>query len=197
MVTTSRSQTATVLSQNDRELVQVLLDDVALIENKLLVALPSPPEIRAMFSPILRKWMLEPQFHRLQKLIRPRTMRFPIIGNGQAVKLCEAGQFEHWMGVMFIGTIGVSTAQVAQKHLGKKPPSPRVPAAVPQLAKHFFGQKMFYWKDAFYTRTDMVKWLANRFGGAHLDFQRADDEAHIDSSRTTSESRSPGLITRC
>jgi hypothetical protein len=37
-----------------------------------------------------------------------------------------------------------------------------------------------YSQPQFYTRTDVVKWLANRLGGAHLDFRRKDDETHID-----------------
>jgi hypothetical protein len=39
---------------------------------------------------------------------------------------------------------------------------------------------MFFWKGNFYTRADVIKWLANKLGGAHLDFRRKGDETHID-----------------
>jgi|SRR5208337_260782 len=47
-------------------------------------------------------------------------------------------------------------------------------------AKAFFNQKMFFWKGRFYTRNDVILMHARKLGGVHLDFRRADDEAHID-----------------
>lgn len=38
---------------------------------------------------------------------------------------------------------------------------------------------MFFWKERFYTRQDIIKMHANMLGGVHFDFRRADDEAHI------------------
>jgi len=39
---------------------------------------------------------------------------------------------------------------------------------------------MFYWKDQFFTRTEILGIHANRLGGVHLDFRRRENETHID-----------------
>jgi hypothetical protein len=172
------------LSGDDRELIQVLFDDVGLIEGRLPAgSLLRPPEIRATLSPLLRKWIGERQFHKAQKLLRPQMVRFQIVSQAQAIKYCQAGIFEHWMGYMLFGTLGISTGKTAERYTEKGRPNkyalPPVGAAAAQVANPFFDQKMFYWKGEFYTRSDVVKWLANKFGGTHLDFRRRDDEAHI------------------
>ena len=38
---------------------------------------------------------------------------------------------------------------------------------------------MLFWKGTFYTRLDILKWLANTLGGVHLDLKRTDAEVHI------------------
>ena len=73
------------------------------------------------------------------------------------------------MGHIQIGTIGFGLGKVAPKHLGdrQKYGMPILPP-VPQVARQFFEQKMFYWKGQFYTRADVIKWLANRFGWTQI-----------------------------
>lgn len=175
----------TILSPNERELLQVLVDDVNLIERALAQGVPQPHELRASFSPILRRWLVEDQLGRVLRLIRPHALKFSIVGNAWQVNLCKSGYYEHWMGLMVIGSLGVGTAQVSAAHLDEKapPPGTQAPTTAMQSAKHFSGQQMFYWRGEFYTRVDVIRWLANKFGGAHLDFRRQADEQHVDEIR--------------
>jgi len=84
------------------------------------------------------------------------------------------------MGYMEVNSIGLSIGQIASARLQDRRPQAPIPAPAKQPVKHFINQKMFYWKECFYTRSDVIRWLANRFGGAHLDFRRQADEQHID-----------------
>jgi len=169
------------LSAEDRELIQVLLDDVGVLESLLLGGPPSPQQARATFGPVLRRWIVEGLFHRVQKLANPHAIKFPLRSEAQSVKFCQAGIFVHWMGQIEIGTLGVGIRQVAPEYIPEQQKyGLRATEPAPQVARQFFGQKMFYWKGRFYTRADVITWLANRLGGAHLDFRRKDDETHID-----------------
>jgi hypothetical protein len=175
------------LTSDDRELVQQLLDDVGLLEARFILGIPKPAETRAHFTPILRRWIVEGLFHQAQKLIlRNGAVGFPIVSNAHAIKLCKAGVYEHWMGVVYFGTVGVATAKVAQKYLASdgKPTTQLNDSSThtqpsPQPAKLFFDQRMFFWKQQFYTRADVIKMLANTLGGVHLNFKKSQDEAHI------------------
>jgi len=173
------------LASDDRELIQQLLDDVGILEDQFLIGIPKPPATRAVLAPILRRWVAEALFFKAQKLIMPVKVNFAIMSNAHATKLCEDGVYEHWMGVVVFGQIGVGKSQVAQKYLGPdgKPTIPLGDRAVappePQKAKRFFEQKMFFWKGQFYTRADVIKMHANALGGVHFDFRRTEDETHI------------------
>jgi hypothetical protein len=175
------------LTPDDRELIQQLLEDVGLLEAPFSMGIPKPAATRAIFTPILRRWVAEGLFYKAQKLILPNGPAvFPITSNAHAIKLCKAGVYEHWMGLVLFGTIGVAIAQVANKHLAPdgKPIAQLDDGSssarpTPQRAKIFFDQKMLFWKGQFYTRADVIKMHANALGGVHFDFRKAQDEAHI------------------
>lgn len=166
------------ISGEDRELVHQLLDDVGVI-GRLLTPRPQPAQIRATFAPILRRWIAEGGFFKAQKLILPRQVTFLFGTNPQSVKLAKAGVYEHWMAVISFDSVGVSSAQVASKHIdhdgrpGVAIDHGLQTRPIAHRAHEFFGQKMFFWKGQFYTREDVVKMHANALGGVHLDFRRA------------------------
>lgn len=172
-----------MLSPNERELLHVLFDDINIVKGRLQLGLPQPHDLRAVFSPILRRWLGEGQVHQVQRLIRSHRIGFPLIGQATEINLCTSGFFEHWMGMLIIDSIGIGVGQRAAAYLQAPEPVRSNHIAVPQPAKHFIDQKLFYWKGHFYTRRDLILWLANRFGGTHLDFKRKDDEKHIDEIR--------------
>ena len=173
------------LTSEDRELIQQLLDDVGVLEDQFSTGLPKPPAVRATLVPILRRWIFEGLFYKAQKLILPEQVGFLITSSGQAGKLCKAGVYAHWMALLAFGGISVGVSQVAPKWLGPdgKPITHLDDGANPrpasQKANIFFKQKVFFWKGEFYTRTDVIEMHANALGGVHLDFSRAQDEAHI------------------
>jgi hypothetical protein len=146
---------------------------------------PSPAQIRTTLSPILRRWIAAGDFFATQKLILPHQVSFLLRTNPQSTKLAKAGIYEHWMALIEFDSIGISTAQISRKYLGPDgKPTIMIDGGyqtnpIGHRAKEFFGQKMFFWKEKFYTREDVIKMHANRLGGVHLDFKRADDEAHI------------------
>lgn len=174
-------------TSDDRELIHQLLDDVSIIEAHFpLGGIPTPSLLRTCFAPILRRWIAEGVFFRAQKLILPTHVTFATTSNTRAMEQCGAGVYEHWMELMFFGTIGVSVSRKTAQHVHDVPERPDAAALepTPKKAKKFFEQPMFFWKSDFYTREDVIKWHANKLGGVHLDFRRKEDEAHINEIKT-------------
>ena len=173
------------LSDDERELLMQLLEDVATIERNVLAGNPAPSEARAIFVPILRKWIAEGVFFKAQKLILPNKVMFETLPSGECVKLCKAGVYAHWLHSMDINGFGhcVGKSAPSKKYFGPnaKPirRSETPTAASPFRAKLFFEQKVFYWAGSFYTRSDVIKMHANQLGGIHFDFDKAKRESHI------------------
>lgn len=172
------------ISANERELVQQLLDDVEILRAHFVVGIPKPSATRVVFSPVLRRWIAEGLIHQVQKLIRPETLLFETFNSGPDVKLCKAGIYEHWMGMVLFDTLGISTGRLTEGYRGPNAKAvhrgnERPDKPIPRRASNFIDQRMFFWKERFYTRQDIIKMHANMLGGVHFDFRRADDEAHI------------------
>jgi hypothetical protein len=159
---------------DDKELILQLLDDVALIE-QALIGIPTPSIVRTNFVPILRRWIVDGLFSsKVQKLILPNKISFDIHTQTNAINLCQSGCYEHWMGTINFGTIAVTTGLHAAKYLTKegRPKSinkESLMSPLPQYPNQFFKQKILFLKDKFYTREEIIKMLANTFGGVHLD----------------------------
>jgi hypothetical protein len=174
-----------MVTSDEQELVHQLLEDVGILDAQFIFGVPRPAVVRTTFAPILRRWIVEGLFHKAQRLIRPHQIEFEISPGGQAIKLCKAGYYERWMGIINFGTIGFGSSQIAKKHLSAdgKPAAgfqeQRAPPS-PQRAHIFFDQRMFYWKEVFYTRLDIIKIHANSLGGVHFQLGRKQNEGHID-----------------
>jgi hypothetical protein len=90
-----RTTPAQPIAAADRELIQQLLDDAAILGDLFLVGIPKPAATRTICVPILRRWIVEGLFHQAQKLISPAQVSFSIYSNGRAVQLCKAGVYAH------------------------------------------------------------------------------------------------------
>ena len=175
---------AAVISDNERELVHQLLEDVTTIAGVADFPKPSPAAIRATLAPALRRWIVEGRFFAAQKLIVPSKIEFVVSINENAVRLCEVGYNERWMAVVMFGRIGLGVGQTAQEFIGKPPPILEGEfRECPHPANAFFEQKMFFWKGRFFTRKDLIKVHANKLGGVHLDFKRDANETYINEIR--------------
>jgi hypothetical protein len=166
------------LIADDQELIFQLLDDVEILEAQFAVGIPKPPATRAIFAPILRRWIVEGLFFKAQKLILPAQASFMTSDNSQAIKLCETGMYEHWMGLIWFGTKGIAVCQRHGAIDGNEGTSLGSGTnATPQKASIFFDQKMLFWKSNFYTRAQVIKMHANALGGVHFGFPS--NEAYI------------------
>jgi len=173
-----------VLTTDDRELIHQLLEDVGILESQFATQIPKPSAARAIFAPILRRWITEGLFYKAQKLILPNRVRFSITSDVRAIELCNSGSYEHWMGLIVFSNIGIAISQMTSEYLArvdKDRSQLRNTNAHAELqeAKAFFHQKMFFWKEKFYTREDVIKMQANSLGGVHLDFDKPSVEKHI------------------
>jgi hypothetical protein len=168
-------------ADQDRELILQLLDDVQLLERKVAYDLPSPTDLRATFSPVLRRWIIDGAFFLVQKLLTERVL-FEMYSRTDDVKWCQAGIYTWWMGTIYSGNgIAIGTNRLAQKYADNRDliPERRKPFLISQKAKMFFGQPCFLWKEKLYTREDAIKFLANKLGGTHYAMDRHKKEIHV------------------
>ena len=99
------------------------------------------------------------------------------------VKRCQAGIYTWWMGVIYVGNgTAIGASQLAQKYIDSPSlvPEGRKPFRILQKAKLFFEQACFLWKGKMYTREDAIKFLANKLGGAHYNFERHKNDSHVE-----------------
>lgn len=166
-----------VISQDDKELIHQLLEDAEILAGTAMVGLPRPALVRTTFAPVLRKWIVEGAFYNASKWIRPHEPTFEVTSTPEAVKLCKAGFYEHWMEMIRFGDVGVGTSRPIEKH--RLTPQNTPHARAQHRASVFFKQKIFYWKGNFYTRENILQMHANRLGGVHFDTRRKANETHI------------------
>jgi hypothetical protein len=171
------------MTTHDRELLHQLLEDWSVIQSHLAVWPPKLSIARAVFAPILRRWIIERNFFRAQRVFGA-PITFDIYSEGAFLKLCKAGVLEHWMGFIRFPPLEITTSRLSEPYRGKNGqatvPIPTTrPSPAPQEAKQFFQQRIFFWRGKFYTRSDTLKFLANTLGGVHFSFERLAAEKHI------------------
>jgi hypothetical protein len=169
-------------SDFSEELVHQLLDDVDVLSNTLAGGPhPSPQVTRTTIVPILRRWICDQQFHKIQKLLGQRhIVKFDFWENASAVSLCERGMLEIWLEMIVIGGFAISPGRAVE---GKTDlvVQQRQPEKLVGMPSHkFFNQKIAYWENRFYRRCDLLKLYANKRGGVHLDQSRGDGQDVID-----------------
>ena len=168
-----------------RELVLQLLDDIETLEKQFKCGDPSPSESRTVLIPILRKWIIDDNFSSIQKLIDKNMHPSFIIIQNDGLKLCEDGYYEYWIEQLNFNQASISSGRVARKYikdnkvLAPNRRSQTVIKSIPQKSRIFFNQKIMFWEKIFYTRSDFIKWHANKLGGIHYDFKRKINEGHI------------------
>jgi hypothetical protein len=165
--------------KNQRELILQLLDDVNLIEEHFSKNLLSPSAAKSFFAPILRRWIIDGEFYQVLLIIKPKEILFEITSDANAIKLCKAGIYEHWMNLIELNGVGISTSRLVPKYIEQPPENPMQDSRSPQKASIFFKQKVFFLKGKFYTREDVIKMLSNTLGGVHINFHKHESEQHI------------------
>lgn len=174
------------MHRNNRELIFQLLEDVALLHEALTERqLPTPQTARALIAPILRRWICEQLFHKVQSRLRPHIVRFGLFEMPNTIAHCEDGDVEHWMTMIDLNGFAFSAVLPNPSLIredGSSPLSRRLDSTERTLrpSKMFFEQRMFFWKRNFYKRRDILSIHANQLGGVHLDFRRREDQTHIE-----------------
>ena len=167
------------LKAEHKELLLQLFEDVNALERGIIVGLPSSDELRTLVTPILRRWMVDGVFHQVQRIL-PIPIMFEIYSRTDEVQACKAGAYKWWMGIvdcghkLMIGP-GVRSGKFVEGQFQN-----RGLFKIKQKAKLFFSQEAFWWKGQFYSRTDLIKFMANKLGGIHYDLDRNQSEGHIE-----------------
>jgi len=176
------------MSDDSSEIVHQLLEDVSVLDQQFLGGLvrPSPEISRTVLSPILRRWICEQTFHRVQRLLgQTHMVRFEVWDEDDAIAHCQKRHFNTWMAMASLGPFIFGMGNARDEFVkpdgtwtfsvrGEKSKRVRRPSRL------FFEQQVFYWKDRLYRRHDIVSFQANKRGGVHYDSRRKDDESNLD-----------------
>ena len=127
-------------------------------------------DVRAA-SAILRRWLCEGLFGRLCNTLNV-TPTFPVLDNSDALALVlEHGRVEYFLtaGVKFAGH------PVMLVYSSPDPPDRPLPLIQPNEAlvrtKEFLSQRRIFFEGQFVTTEDVIRFMANKLGGVHLDAQ--------------------------
>jgi hypothetical protein len=170
-----------MLLEPQQEFLFQLLEDVQILQEFTGSHVMPPYRARSIAVPILRRWIRDRTFYRLQKILRPLTMSFEIPVEDDAIGMCEGGVFELWMVPLVLGSIGIASSHVAESHHNRDPSSRKTThSKMFVTAKQFFEQKILFSAGSFYTREDIIVSHANTYGGVHLDWNDAAQGAEND-----------------
>jgi len=142
------------MQSNDRELIYQLLEDASTLrglvdENRR----PTPQAARAIIAPILRRWIWEQTFSFVQKLLRPHVVKFPLFPMKAMIELCERGIVEHWMSMISVQGLAVSTALPRAAYIKTDGTSPLSQGRQDDLAQTLHTSRQFSIKKCSIGRT--------------------------------------------
>lgn len=154
------------LTIEQRQLVRILLDDYHVlgrdVEDRRI--LPTPPIIRAVISPILRKWLVEGAIYQLGK-VKQTQFAFSVYSSDDVIEQCVAGRMLFWLELIRLFGNRISTGCPIDPSFAVPMGNPR---PVDLKTSKFVSQKMIYFEGIFFSRKDIVKFCANKMGGTHL-----------------------------
>lgn len=157
-------------------------EDLEALENCSSGVQVSASHIRQLLAPVLRRWFIEGQVFKVQQAIGHKI----IVNTAELRKMiraCERGEVFFFAGVR--GHVG--GFPLGQILLGKHGKTLSLPATSIEIAKltlnEFAKQKVLFANDVFATRLDVIRYVANKWGGVHLDQKLDPTQSMIDEFR--------------
>ena len=157
-----------------REIALVLIEDANTIMANFNGGVPEPKIIRAVFGPILRRWVHEGNFHIIQKHVGSKRINFRYRNSDSDIEEAQKKISPIWVGNLRFNDIGISMSAGAEKAPNVSNESPKETS---RKAKIFFKQpicRLVNGKE--YTRKDIVSFHANELGGAHLKMHKRQEQ---------------------
>lgn len=133
------------------------------------IGMPTPPVIRGIIAPILRKWVSDNGMKPIHRAVGQQS-QFRVYDNQEHVHLCKKNHYVHWHGMVpILGVmIGGGLPRDPKKTLLHNLKSDR---EVVYDYKAFRIQKMAFSGNRFLTREECVRFTADRMGGTHTHAQ--------------------------
>jgi hypothetical protein len=133
------------------------------------IGMPSPPVIRGVIAPILRKWVSDNGMNPIHRAVG-RQSHFRVYDNQDHIRLCKQNHYVHWYGMVPISKLMTG---------GGLPRDPKSTVAhniksdreVVYDYNAFRIQKMAFCSGRFLTREQCVRFTADRMGGTHTQAQ--------------------------
>jgi hypothetical protein len=133
------------------------------------IGMPTPPIIRGVFSPILRKWISDSGMNPIHRAAGKQS-QFRVYDNQEHVRLCEQKHYMNWYGLVPItgmmigGGLPRDPNSTASHHI-------KSDREVIYNYNAFRIQKIAYCGGRFLTREQCVRFTADRMGGTHTQAQ--------------------------
>jgi hypothetical protein len=170
-------------SEDSRLLFRHFGEDLEALDRHASGVNVTPSDLRQIVAPILRRWFVDDLIHRVQRglgdkiLIATEDLR-PFL------RACDKGDVRFFAGVNAnINGIPVSNFMFSNSNV-----QPDIPTRHRELSNlkitDFARQRVLFGNEIFATRSDVIKFVANKWGGVHLDSKLTDEvQSMIDETR--------------
>ena len=156
------------LTNDDKKrLIELLLEDLVILErdagNKSVT--PEPSIIRAIITPILRRWICDRGLIAIRNDALKSPINFSVYDHEEHINACKNKQLSSWT-----APLGINEAYISSSHITDMTNQPvfnSQPRDMTLDVGDFCQQKMVYFYGKFATRADIISFAANKLGGTH------------------------------
>jgi hypothetical protein len=140
-------------------------------------------DLRQVVAPILRRWFVDDLIYQVQKMLAEKIL-IPTDELRPFIRACENGNVKFFAGVKAtIGGTPVSNFVFGNDRVQLDLPTSSAGFVQLKIAD-FAKQRVLFGNNIFATRSDVIKFVANKWGGVHLDSKFMDKvQSMIDETR--------------
>jgi hypothetical protein len=130
-------------------------------------------DLRQIVAPILRRWLVDDLIHRVQRELNQKIL---IVSDDLRtfVRACEKGNLRFFAGVKAT----INGTPISNFGFGNDRAQLDLPAWSVEISNlkiaDFARQRVLFGNHIFATRSDIIKFVANKWGGVHLDSKLTD-----------------------
>jgi hypothetical protein len=156
-------------------------DATTLVETLVTTGPLRPSKVRAVASSVVRKWLIDGHINQLSRVVG-ETLTLPVVGTDKAVvEIAADPQIRFFMA----GGVALDGEPLRGMYLSDAPFMGQVPISREGLAtvmlkpSQYLKSPRIYFDGQWFTAEQVIRFVANKHGGVHLDSSRDQEWQNI------------------